>query len=363
MLSIPYEPPITSSASSSPSSSPCMSYQFLDTPLSSPLSSPHPFLLPPPSSGRSRSLSNASTSSWSSVSSNHLYSTAPSSPILYQEERRLSDPSIQLPLPPLPSSPSPSYLQHSNEQHNSNSRSYQRPQSASPSLSPHKSNVIIKRKRGRPPNTSKQIQRDHWTFVTPTVWNVKSTQLPDHLLNNHNNNDNDKGIDNNKEKEGQQHDEYYQQKEKENNNNSSNSNTTATKNGVMLVLYPQENNNINNDCHDPLDNNNNRMDIHQNLNTFTNTRMDETLTMPKKKRGRKPKTQLIGNSCFVWKDLAAKRGANRSKSMKVTKRSPSPSPLIYQSKNNNEKKEKEDEEEEAIIGWTKDLSINDATTH
>lgn len=54
--------------------------------------------------------------------------------------------------------------------------------------------------------------------------------------------------------------------------------------------------------------------IHKDHNrTFTSTRMDNTLTMPKKKRGRKPKVQLAGNSCFVWRDLTARRGPNRKK--------------------------------------------------
>lgn len=32
---------------------------------------------------------------------------------------------------------------------------------------------------------------------------------------------------------------------------------------------------------------------------------------PKKKRGRKPKQQFSGNSCFVWKDLTAPRSPNK----------------------------------------------------
>ncbi|KAG2176949.1 hypothetical protein INT43_007603 [Umbelopsis isabellina] len=38
---------------------------------------------------------------------------------------------------------------------------------------------------------------------------------------------------------------------------------------------------------------------------FTSSTMDTVLTMPKKKRGRKPKTHIEGNSCFVWRDLTA----------------------------------------------------------
>ncbi|KAI9010826.1 hypothetical protein CLU79DRAFT_772849 [Phycomyces nitens] len=40
---------------------------------------------------------------------------------------------------------------------------------------------------------------------------------------------------------------------------------------------------------------------------FTNANMDTVLHMPKKKRGRKPKTQLEGNSCFVWKEITSTR--------------------------------------------------------
>ncbi|OBZ89473.1 hypothetical protein A0J61_02480 [Choanephora cucurbitarum] len=40
---------------------------------------------------------------------------------------------------------------------------------------------------------------------------------------------------------------------------------------------------------------------------FTSSKMDMVLPMPHKKRGRKPKTHLVGNSCFVWKDLTLTR--------------------------------------------------------
>lgn len=47
------------------------------------------------------------------------------------------------------------------------------------------------------------------------------------------------------------------------------------------------------------------------INTFTTTNMNMALSIPKKKRGRKPKKQMAGNSCFIWKDLTAPRGANK----------------------------------------------------
>ncbi|KAI8140968.1 hypothetical protein BJV82DRAFT_670967 [Fennellomyces sp. T-0311] len=216
--------PSTSSAFSSPATSPYP----LDTPQSSPISSPHPgLLLPPPcNTRRCRSLSNASTCS--SISTCSLPS------------RRLSDPPLY------------SAIDH---HHHDPSTSWQRPHSASPSLSPASPPppFVAKRKRGRPPNASRQVsQRDCWTFVTPTVWEVKNAQLP----------------------------------EKDDDSSDSSSNMT-------VLLWPEE----------PRRN--------KGLNTFTSTRMETTLSIPKKKRGRKPKVQLAGNSCFVWRDLTARRGANR----------------------------------------------------
>ncbi|RCH85423.1 hypothetical protein CU097_001819 [Rhizopus azygosporus] len=55
------------------------------------------------------------------------------------------------------------------------------------------------------------------------------------------------------------------------------------------------------------------------ISTFTSTNMDMTLSIPKKKRGRKPKKQLAGNSCFVWKDLTAPRGANKKRLLRLEK--------------------------------------------
>ncbi|ORZ22529.1 hypothetical protein BCR42DRAFT_406389 [Absidia repens] len=335
MLSIPYDPP---SSSSSPTSSPFMSYQSLDTPQSSPASSPHPFLLPPPdTSSRSRSHSNASTSSWSSIATS-LAVTAPSSPI-HNPDRRLSDPSLMFDQQDLiyqQQQPDRHVFQHEEQQ-----PYFQRNHSASPSLSPLQqpcpsastsssstTDPIVKRKRGRPPNSNRQAQRDHWTFVTPTVWDVKRTQLPEHIQN-------------------QPSPSSSTPSPSETSlcghptaslSSSSRDGPTNmdSKNGVMLVLWPQDDNNGNGNGKD----NETRDDINLNLNTFTSTRMDTTLTMPKKKRGRKPKTQLAGNSCFVWRDLTARRGANRAKSSTTTARtspspSPSPSPSLSPSPSSN----------------------------
>ncbi|KAI8333523.1 hypothetical protein BC941DRAFT_433692 [Chlamydoabsidia padenii] len=355
MLSIPYDPP---SNSSSPTCSPLMSYQSLDTPQSSPGSSPHPFLLPPPDTfGRSRSHSNASTSSWSSVST-CLAVTAPSSPI-HNPERRLSDPSFMFP-------PQDTFYD-------------QRHQSASPSLSPRQQlypststsscDPVVKRRRGRPPNTNRQVQRDHWTFVTPTVWDVKHTQLPD----------------------SPQDPIYSSPSSDSSSEEAVSASSMDSKNGVMLVLWPHDDNSNNNNSTSIQSGDKN--DIRYNLNTFTSTRMDATLTMPKKKRGRKPKNQLAGNSCFVWRDLTARRGANRQKTVgtpkatgstststtsssssssstssttknttRISKKTSTPlqlhHPYSYPHRNRHRNKNEDDD----IIDWTKELSLNDRTT-
>ncbi|KAI7891378.1 uncharacterized protein EV154DRAFT_223171 [Mucor mucedo] len=168
-----------------PPLSPFMESLSVDTPpqLTSPHASPRSLLLPPPM--RARSLSNASTNSTCSIKS------------------LMNDP---LEDPP------------------------------------------VKRKRGRPPNTTcspTSRQRDNnWTFVTPTVWDVKHQEIPP------------------------KQDEDY-----------------------MVLHWPTQ----------------------QGQNTFTNLNMDNTLSIPKKKRGRKPKMELAGNLCFVWRDLTARRGANKKK--------------------------------------------------
>ncbi|KAI8088751.1 uncharacterized protein BX664DRAFT_120244 [Halteromyces radiatus] len=47
--------------------------------------------------------------------------------------------------------------------------------------------------------------------------------------------------------------------------------------------------------------------MNESMAAFTSANMDTVLPMPKKKRGRKPKTHIEGNSCFVWKDISAAR--------------------------------------------------------
>ncbi|KAI9263072.1 hypothetical protein BY458DRAFT_514767 [Sporodiniella umbellata] len=96
--------------------------------------------------------------------------------------------------------------------------------------------AILKRRRGRPPNMKPYMEGDgkHWTFLTPTVWDVNheppSTPSP-----------------------------------------------------------PSEDS------------------MHGAMAAFTSASMDRVLQMPRKKRGRKPKSHIEGHSCFVWKDIPASK--------------------------------------------------------
>jgi hypothetical protein len=101
-------------------------------------------------------------------------------------------------------------------------------------------NSDVKRKRGRPPNSaSKAKQHDHWTFVTPTICDIKHQSI------------------------------QYTDKQQQNDDE------------VDFTV------------------------LHWASNDITN--------IPKKKRGRKSKMQMAGNYCFVWRDLTARRGANKKK--------------------------------------------------
>ncbi|KAI9278984.1 hypothetical protein BDA99DRAFT_493689 [Phascolomyces articulosus] len=54
-----------------------------------------------------------------------------------------------------------------------------------------------------------------------------------------------------------------------------------------------------------------KTDQHEMMAAFSSSNMDTVLQMPRKKRGRKPKTQLAGNSCFVWKELPTTRSTKK----------------------------------------------------
>jgi hypothetical protein len=139
-----------------------------------------------------------------------------------------------------------------------------------------------KRKRGRPPNASRPdittTSDSNWTFVKPTVWDVQSnaSSSPKHHRRN----------------------------------------SVSSSNTPQLLLYVENKNNMS-----------------EGINTFTATNMNMALSIPKKKRGRKPKKQMAGNSCFVWKDLTAPRGANKktlSKKKEDTTRTILPAASIKQ---------------------------------
>lgn len=228
----PYQqsPIMTFSSPSSTTSS------MVGSPLISPIQD-GPFLLPPPDSSsfrRCRSVSNVSN-----VSNTSSPSASPSYQFTF---RSLSEPpSLNLP----PSSTSEGEEEDTNS---ANADEYH------PIFGP-------KRKRGRPPNASRpEIQTDsNWTFVKPTVWDVKQTHQKHNIDTNNINNNGDRFT------------------------NNHNTPQFYTENTVMS----------------------------DGINTFTTTNMDMALSIPKKKRGRKPKKQLAGNSCFVWRDLTAPRGANK----------------------------------------------------
>lgn len=108
---------------------------------------------------------------------------------------------------------------------------------------------ILKRRRGRPP-TCLDENGGSFTFLTPTVWDIHVSEEQ-------------------KQKELKADQKLIAAQEKQRN-----------------AVLPEEENM---------------------LNAFTNSNMDTILQMPKKKRGRKPKTHISGNSCFVWKDLTSTR--------------------------------------------------------
>ncbi|KAI8639733.1 hypothetical protein BD408DRAFT_420820 [Parasitella parasitica] len=242
------EPTINSSSlSTSPmspyQSSPIMTFSspssttssFCGSPLISPTHE-NPFLLPPPdiNSRRCRSVSNSSQNSSPSTSP---YCT----PFTF---RSLSEPPT-LNLPPTTA----------DEQEEIAAKQDEYPH---PIFGP-------KRKRGRPPNAARPEARDgsSWTFIKPTVWDVKKQQ------------------------------QQQQQPKKQHLQHSSAPNSLQNTPQFLTETTAV---------------------MADGINTFTSTNMDMALSIPKKKRGRKPKRQMAGNSCFVWRDLTAPRGANKKSS-------------------------------------------------
>ncbi|KAI9322256.1 hypothetical protein BX666DRAFT_1873971 [Dichotomocladium elegans] len=305
-------PALTVSIPNSPCSSPSMSSlpYHMDTPQSSPLSSPHPaphLLLPPPcDTRRCRSLSSASTSSLSSLSS----FSSPASPI----HRRLSDPPLYSAFDHDPSSSwqpsvSPSSSSTSSQRPTSPPISSSAASIAAPignagsrissnSQRSIKNPLVLKRKRGRPPNATRHAKDNNWTFVTPTVWEVKRSSSTQH--------------DHREEHREPRHPPAFDQPNLD----------------LTVLHWPDDNDTsdvsgLNNGHNNPgpvgpLSMSNSSTSVRSGCpealnNTFANTKMDTPLSMPRKKRGRKPKMQLAGNSCFVWRDLTARRGANRNR--------------------------------------------------
>ncbi|KAK4513490.1 uncharacterized protein ATC70_005491 [Mucor velutinosus] len=114
--------------------------------------------------------------------------------------------------------------------------------------------TILKRRRGRPPNAKESPEEGGWTFLTPTVWDVKNQQSSQDAAT--------KGVVSNQQQPPQ-------------------TLAASITNGGVAVFSSSI-------VKDPL------------------------LQMPRKKRGRKPKTQIAGNSCFVWKDITATRRSTKA---------------------------------------------------
>ncbi|KAI8069653.1 hypothetical protein BC940DRAFT_297207 [Gongronella butleri] len=119
-------------------------------------------------------------------------------------------------------------------------------------ISPTTGQPILKRRRGRPPTRSPGYDEGGWTFLSPTVWNVTTTANPS-----------------------------IPPSSLASTNTSSSSASDDDDDGHMTDA----------------------------MTAFTGADMDTVLPMPKKKRGRKPKTHIEGNSCFVWKDITASKRA------------------------------------------------------
>ncbi|KAI9338631.1 hypothetical protein BD770DRAFT_400581 [Pilaira anomala] len=114
---------------------------------------------------------------------------------------------------------------------------------------------ILKRRRGRPPSMREPTLEGGWTFLTPTVWDVNQPTQP----------------------------QPQQSQQPQNTTTAAAASTAAATDSVM----------------------------NGSMAAFTSSTMDMVLQMPRKKRGRKPKTHIVGNSCFVWKDITASRRSTK----------------------------------------------------
>ncbi|KAJ8659306.1 hypothetical protein O0I10_005021 [Lichtheimia ornata] len=111
---------------------------------------------------------------------------------------------------------------------------------------------ILKRKRGRPPSKHNTWQGG-WVFLAPTVWTVQSCPQPP---------------------------------------------------------APPPSSNM-----DPSSSSSTKSDMHDSMTAFTSSDLDMVLPMPRKKRGRKPKHNLAGHSCFVWRDIPTQQSIKKTTSL------------------------------------------------
>ncbi|EPB83041.1 hypothetical protein HMPREF1544_10224 [Mucor circinelloides 1006PhL] len=182
-----------------------------------------------------------------------------SPPSLSRQQQHQQQPSTSTsPPPPAAAASAPSIftVQHSRSPSPVNTEYNQRPPlpPSTQIIVNEEGETILKRRRGRPPNLREPSEEGGWTFLTPTVWDVKSQQPSQVAVTT-------EPISN------------QQQPQQEV--------ATSVTNGSVAA--------------------------------FSSSTMSDTLLhMPRKKRGRKPKTQIAGNSCFVWKDISATRRSTKA---------------------------------------------------